>query len=485
MDLLQHLNDHPMYIDGEWRESPKGTIRTVLNPADGKPIGSYHVGDRSTASGALEAARKAFPEWSGVPARSRADILLRAADLIREHEDQLARIITLENGKALKESQAEIAGAAHHFQWFAEEGCRAYGRIVPPMDPRKRHLVIRQPVGVAACVTPFNFPLLLWARKVAPALAAGCTVVARSASQTSLTALAAARLIDTLSIPPGALNLVTGPADEVVGEFLESKLCRKISFTGSTEVGKELMRRAADTVKNLSMELGGQCPAVVCADADLEEATRGTVGGKFRNGGQSCIAINRIYVHESVIQPFVDKFVRAVRKLKVGNGMDPETDIGSLINEETAHKFLKHVGEAENRGARLLYGGRRITDGPLSSGNFVTPAVLTEVSDDMLCMCEETFGPLAPISSFKDIDEVIERANRTEYGLAAYLYTTDLKTAFYLSEKLEAGTIGVNDDVPSITIAPFGGMKQSGLGRECGVEGLEAFMETKHISVVI
>jgi succinate-semialdehyde dehydrogenase/glutarate-semialdehyde dehydrogenase len=472
-----------MYIGG--RHVAGTASREVVNPADGTIVGRYSMGDRPSTRKAIVAAHDAFAAWSALAARSRAAQLLLIASAIRENADQLARIITLENGKPLKESRGEVGAAAAHFEWFAEEVCHNTGRIVPPTDPSKRHLVIRRPVGVCACITPWNFPFVLWARKVAPALAAGCTVVSRPASQTTLIALAAAELIDDIGLPPGVLNVVTGPAEEVASELIENDLCRKISFTGSTDVGKDLLRRGAARIKHFSLELGGQCPAIVCEDADMDVAVRGVLGAKFRNGGQSCIAANRIYVDSRVYETFLKKFAEAVGEIRVGNGLDEQTDLGPLIDAEAVDKFLAHVGDAVGRGAGLVCGGDRITDGDLGKGSFVRPTILSGVKDDMLCTCEETFGPLAPVSSYGTLDEVIERANNTPYGLAAYVYTTSLRTGFRLAESLEAGTVGVNDDVPSTTIAPFGGMKQSGLGRECGSEGLEAFQETKHVSIVL
>ncbi|MDE3058228.1 MAG: NAD-dependent succinate-semialdehyde dehydrogenase [Bacteroidota bacterium] len=485
MKLLDSLQKNKMFIRGMWVDSPIGKNFSVVNPADGSEIGSYCVGDRNFVNEAIGAAEKAFTVWKEKTARERAQYLLAIAKIFLEHRDELARILTMENGKPIKESLGEVGGAAAHFEWFAEEATRQYGRIVPPTNPHKRHLVIQQPIGVAACVAPWNFPLVLWARKVAPALAAGCTVVSRAASQTTLVTIAAMKLIEEVNLPAGVLNLVTGPAEEVMNEFIENEQCRKISFTGSTEVGRDIMRKGAENIKHLSLELGGLAPAIVFDDADLDVAVKGVLGAKFRNGGQSCIAINRIYVQKNIAEKFTSKFVEAVKNIKVGNGLKPETELGPMVDKKSVEKFLRHVDDAVKKGGTLLCGGKRMSAGEFAKGNFVEPTVISDVKDTMLCMCDETFGPLAPIAAFEKFDEVIERANATHFGLSAYLYTRSLSTAFKASEALEAGTVGVNDDVPSTTIAPFGGMKQSGLGRECGQEGLEAFLETKHISMVV
>ena len=479
MDMI----DHTFYIDGKWVESPSGTIREVLDPATGEIVGSYHVGDRSTAAAAIEAGRRALLPWAALSARERSGYLLKIADELGKNRAELAEIVTRENGKPLSEASGEIGGAIAHFQWYAEEGPRVCGRIVPPTDPAKRHFVIRQPAGVVACIAPWNFPLVLWARKVAPALAAGCTVVARSASQTALSALAAVRMIDDIGLPAGVLNQITGPGDTTSDEFFENPACRKVTFTGSTEVGKKLLVKSAHNITNLSLELGGQAPAIVFDDADLDLAVDKVFGAKFRNGGRSCIAVNRIYVHDALYDAFVEAFTARARNMVVGSGMTEGVELGPLIDEQSVEKYLEHVNDIPARGGRVLYGGNRLSDGEFARGWFVEPCVAVDVKDDMFCMCDETFGPLAPIARFTGTDEVIARANATPYGLSAYLYTSSLRTAFEVGERLEAGTVAVNDDVPSTTIAPFGGYKQSGLGRECGVEGIEAFLETKHLSV--
>lgn len=485
MNSLNDLKNNKMYIGGKWIDSPDDRYFTVKNPANSNEVGSYALGNKRTTKEALVEADKAFKEWSKKTARERAGLLRAIAEALIKNKAELAKILTLENGKPVNESLGEVGAAASHFEWFAEEATRMYGRIVPPTDPNKRHLVIKQPIGVTACIAPWNFPLVLWARKVAPALAAGCTVVARSASQTTLIAIAAVKIIEEVGLPPGVLNLVTGSASLVSDEFLENPICRKISFTGSTEIGRKLMQKGADNIKHLSLELGGNGPAIVFDDADMAVAIRGVLHAKFRNRGQSCIAINRIYVQENIADTFVEKFIGEVKKMKIGNGLDKGTELGPLVDKNSVDKFLEYVKDASSKGAKILYGGKKLDKGEFAKGHFVEPTIMANVSENMSCMSEEIFGPLAPIATFKTFDEVIERANNTEYGLSAYAYTKNLTTAFRVGEALEAGTIGINDEVPSTTIAPFGGLKQSGLGRECGQEGLEAFLETKHISMVI
>jgi succinate-semialdehyde dehydrogenase / glutarate-semialdehyde dehydrogenase len=470
------------YIGGEWISSDGLDQMAVTNPADGEIVGKFAKGKQSHVRRAIESAHAAFPAWSGRTARSRARMLSAAAVRLREHADDLAVAVTRENGKPLAESRGEVEGAAAHFEWFAEEGCRAYGRIVPPAAEGKRHLVIRVPVGVAGCIAPWNFPLVLWARKVAPALAAGCTVVSRGASQTTLCTMQALDCIADL-FPPGVLNLVTGDAREVSAELLSNPMCRKISFTGSTAAGRELLRGGADSIAHLSLELGGHAPAIVFPDADPQQAVAGIMGAKFRNGGQSCIAVNRVYLHRDIAADMTRLLATQTAALRVGNGLEEGVDVGPLIDPGSVDNFMQHVENAVSRGAHVECGGDRPTGASYDKGNFVTPTVLSGVADDMLCMCDETFGPLLPITIFDTLDEVLTRANNSPYGLAAYVFTSSLETAFLVGERLEAGTIGINDAVPSTTIAPFGGVKQSGIGRECGAEGLEAFLETKHLSI--
>lgn len=475
------MNNTP-YIDGSWLPADGLAEREVRDPGNGEVVGSFFAGTRRTTAMAIDAARNALPAWSAKTARERAGILQDACHRLRENRTEIARSVTRENGKPLAESLGEVGGAAAHFEWFAEECTRAYGRIVPPAAGGKRHLVIRVPVGVVGLIAPWNFPLVLWARKVAPALAAGCTVVSRAATQTTLCTMQALECIADL-FPPGVLNLVTGNAPDVSAEMMDNPHCRKVSFTGSTEVGRELLRASADSVTHLSLELGGHAPGIVFPDADLDIATSGIMGAKFRNGGRSCIAINRVFLHTDIAEEMQHRLVAATKALSVGHGLEDGVEVGPLVDATSVDLFLKHIEDARSNGATIECGGERLSGPKFDKGFFVAPAVLSGVTDTMLCMCDETFGPLMPITTFESRDEVIRRANDTPYGLAAYAYTSSLETAFALGEGLEAGTIGINDAVPSTTIAPFGGMKESGIGRECGSEGLDAFLETKHLSI--
>ncbi len=474
-----------LYIDGRWVDGGAGEILEVKNPADGSTIAAVACGTREDARRALNAASRAFPSWSRLTGLQRGSLLRKAAALMRQRQAEIARLMTLENGKPLSQSLTEVEGGAQHFDWYAEEARRTYGRMIPHQIPGKRHLTLQQPVGVAGVITPWNFPFILLARKAAPALAAGCTVVAKPAGQTPLVALALAKCCQEAGIPAGVINIVIGPAEDIGREFLENPVCRKISFTGSTEVGRILMRGAAEQIKNLSLELGGHCAVLVFDDADLKTAVQKSAGAKYRNTGQSCIAANRIFVQEEIYQSFLEAFVEHSRGLKVAPGLEEGADIGPLIDEPTFEKVMRQIDNARSLGAKVECGGVRLKGEKFDRGYFVTPTVLTHVTDNMLCMCEETFGPMIPIVPFSDEQEAIRRANHTEYGLAAYIHTRDLGRAFRVAEALEAGSVGVNDDVPSTTIAPFGGVKQSGLGRECGTEGIEAFMETKHVSICL
>ncbi len=472
-----------MYINGEFVDSNEFDLREVHDPATGAVVGSYRLGTIATAKDAIDVATRAFAEWPARTGRDRSDYLSRIARSIEDHQAEIAETVTRENGKPLVESIGEVRGAIAHFDWYAEEAPRIYGRIVPPTDPSKRHFVTRKPVGVVACIAPWNFPIMLWARKVAPALAAGCTVVARSASQTTLSTLAMIRAIDKVGLPPGVINQVTGPAGVISDELMSNSQVRKLTFTGSTEVGRTLLAKSAEHITNLSLELGGQAPGIVFDDADLDLAVAKVFGAKFRNGGRSCIAINRIYVQSGIYDKFTKAFIEKVRAMKVGNGFEEDVELGPLIDEESVAKYESHVADVTARGGRIAFGGERLMKGDFAKGFFVEPCVALDVDDNAYCMCDETFGPLAPIVRFDSAEEAIRRANDSPYGLSAYVYTQSLNTAFTVGEALDAGTVAVNDHVPSTTIAPFGGFKQSGLGRECGIEGIEAFLETKHISV--
>jgi len=387
--------------------------------------------------------------------------------------------MTLEQGKPFNEALGEVGYANSFISWYAEEGKRNYGETIPASFPNKRIVVQKQPVGVVAAITPWNFPAAMITRKIAPALAAGCTTIIKPAEQTPLTALYIAELAAKAGIPDGVINVVTGDPKQIGRAWMSDRRVRKITFTGSTEVGKLLMRQAADTVKKVSLELGGHAPFIVMNDADLDAAAEGAIASKFRNAGQTCVCANRIYVHEDVVDPFLAKFVEKVRDLAVGDGFKDGIDIGPLIDENAVAKVVEQVSDAKEKGASILLGGQLI------QGHFYQPTVLAGVTDEMLCMNEETFGPVAPVTSFSTIDEVISRANDSDFGLAAYVYTQNLSNAIKMSEALEYGIVGVNDALPAVAQAPFGGFKESGLGREGGHHGMDEFLETKYISLGI
>jgi succinate-semialdehyde dehydrogenase/glutarate-semialdehyde dehydrogenase len=468
-----------VYLNGDLTITEK--TYEVTNPAKGEAFARMSQVDRSVVAQAIEHAHAALQMWRNLPGKKRGELLRQVATEVHRRRDEIARVITLENGKPLAQSEGEVAMTVDHLTWFAEEARRGYGRLVPHQVEGKRHLVIKTPIGVVAAISPWNFPLVLAVRKVAPALAAGCTVVLKPASKTPLCASIFAECVDTVKLPKGVFQMVAGSASEIGKEFLENPLCRKITFTGSTEVGRKLIEGAAKQIKPLSLELGGHAPVVVFEDADLDQAVDGTMLAKFRNTGQSCIAANRIYVQRPIYDSFLKRLVEKTRALKVGDGLDPRTQIGALIDEEAAAKAAEHVEDATRGGARLLCGGQRLP-GP---GYFFEPTVLADAPSGALCMQEETFAPIAPVSAFDTEAEAIERANNSPYGLSAYAFTRDLGRMFRLAEALEAGIIGINDGLPTSTQAPFGGVKQSGWGRELGIEGMDAFLETKHISVGI
>jgi succinate-semialdehyde dehydrogenase/glutarate-semialdehyde dehydrogenase len=471
------MKPHLLYLNGAWLRTPS-TLR-VVNPATGDVFAEVCTVNRPTIAQAVQDAHAAFQSWRRLTGKARGDYLRKIADELERRRDEIARTITLENGKPLAQSLGEVAMTVDHLRWFAEEARRAYGRIVPQQADGKRHLVIKTPLGVVAAISPWNFPLVLAVRKIAPALAAGCTVILKPASATPLCAVALAECADVAQLPKGVFQLVAGSAGEIAQEFLENPLCRKITFTGSTEVGKNLIHGAAAGVKPLSLELGGHAPVLVFEDADLDVAVEGAMITKFRNTGQSCIASNRIYVQRPIYEKFLDRFVQQTRALKTGDGLEAGVSVGPLINEAGLSKALEHIEDATRRGARLLCGGKRLP----RPGWFLEPTVLADVPAEALCLSEETFAPVAPICAFDMEAEAIERANASPYGLSAYAFTRDLARAFRVMESLEAGTIGINDGVPTTSQCPFGGAKQSGWGRELGTEGLDAFLETKHVSL--
>ncbi|MBN2908013.1 NAD-dependent succinate-semialdehyde dehydrogenase [Polycladomyces sp. WAk] len=472
---------YQLYINGEWVSSGNGRTFAVTNPATGEMVGEVADATAEDVRRAVEAAHRAFPDWSARTAWDRAAYLRKVYELIMAHQDELAELMTTEQGKPLPEAKGEVQYAANFFEWYAEEAKRIYGDTIPATHPDKRIFVLRQPVGVVAAITPWNFPAAMITRKIAPALAAGCTVIVKPAEQTPLTALRLAELCREAGIPAGVVNVVTGTDPRTIGEILlRDERVRKVTFTGSTEVGKLIMRQAADTVKKVSLELGGHAPFLVFEDADLEKAAREVLISKFRNAGQTCVCTNRIYVHEKISDAFAGILAEQVKQLRMGNGMEAGVDIGPLIDGQAAEKAERHVRDAVEKGARILTGGRRRSEGDV---HFFEPTVLVGVTDEMLVQREETFGPVAPIAVFRDEEEAIRRANDTPYGLAAYLYTRDLARAIRVSERLEYGIVGINDGLPSTVQAPFGGMKESGIGREGGKYGLEEFLETKYVSV--
>lgn len=470
-----------MYIDGKWVPSLDGRSIGIINPATEEVISQMAYGNRQDAKRAIEAASQALPGWMKLTAYDRAKILKHTASLMRAAADDIARTLTMEQGKPLAEAKAEILHSADTFEWFAEEGKRAYGQVIPNSQPGKRHLTIKHPVGVVGAISPWNFPITLQARKIAPALAAGCTIVCKPASQTPLSLIQVFECMIEAGLPQGVANLVLGPAQDIADEFLENPACRKISFTGSTEVGKQLMRGAADGLKRLSLELGGHAPFIVFPDADPEVGAKIAVTGKFRNNGQVCIAPSRFYVHKDVQKKFTEATVEFAKQLKLGNGLDAGVEIGPMFEKKAMEQTVKLVDDAKGHGAKILTGGKRADK--FKQGYFFEPTVLTNINGEMKLMTEEPFAPVMPLLDFSKLDEVIAAANNTRYGLAAYVFTNDLSIAFKMAEGIEAGIIGINDPVPATPQCPFGGMKESGLGRELGHEGLESYLETKYVSI--
>jgi succinate-semialdehyde dehydrogenase / glutarate-semialdehyde dehydrogenase len=472
------MKTYPLYLNGKFVEEENGI--DIINPAIGEPFARMSTISRRQVAEAIEYGHRAFLGWRKSTAQERGDCLQKIATELERRKEEIAKIITTENGKPLAQSQAEVAMSVDHLRWFGEEAKRGYGRVIPNWVAAKRHLVIKVPIGLAAAISPWNFPLVLAVRKVAPALAAGCAVLLKPASQAPLCSVLFAECVAAAELPAGVFQLVQGPAAEIGAEFLENPLVRKVSFTGSTSTGQKLIRGAAQRVKPLSLELGGHGPLLVFNDADFDQAIEGALMAKFRNTGQSCIAANRFYVQRGIYERFIETFTARTKALKVGDGLDPEVAIGPLIDEQAIAKALAHVEDAVRRGARLLCGGGRVEG---RKGYFFAPTVLADVPEGALCTCEETFAPVTPISSFDTEEEAIARANASDYGLSAYAFTSDLSRAFRLMESLEAGMIGLNDGVPTATQAPFGGIKMSGWGRELGTEGLDAFLETRHISI--
>ncbi len=470
-----------LYIDGQWVDATGGKRLAVTNPATEETIGEVAFGTREDCRRAIEAAHRAMPAWARLTSWDRAKVLKKTADLMRERADALARTLTMEQGKPLAEAKGEVMHSADTFEWFAEEGKRAYGQVIPNSMVGKRHLTIKHPVGVVGAIGPWNFPITLQARKIAPALAAGCTIVCKPASQTPLSLVNVFDCLIEAGLPKGVANLIMGPARDIADEFVENPIVRKISFTGSTEVGKQLMRAAAGQVKRLSLELGGHAPFIVFPDADPEAVAKAAVIGKFRNNGQVCISPSRFFVHKDIEKKFTEVAVETAKQLKIGNGLEAGIEVGPMFEQKAMDNTLGLVKDATGKGAKLLTGGKR--DSRFDKGYFFEPTILTGLSTDAKMLTDEPFAPVMPLLDFSKLDDVIAAANNTVYGLAAYVFTNDITVMWRMAEGLEAGIIGINDPVPATPQCPFGGMKESGMGRELAHEGLEAYLETKYVGI--
>ncbi|WP_405096805.1 NAD-dependent succinate-semialdehyde dehydrogenase [Oceanobacillus sp. FSL H7-0719] len=471
-----------IWINGIWKDFT-GKTETIYNPATLEPITEVDYGGEIETAEAIQAASKAFSSWSETTGRERSRILYKAAELMTQNAERLGEILTLEQGKPLTEAIGEVKGAASFLLWYAEEASRGYGEWIPPSSQSKRLLVIPKPIGVVGAITPWNFPSSMITRKIAPALAAGCTIVLKPAPETPLSAIEIMKIFQKAGIPDGVLNLVTGDAEAIGKALLESKDVKLITFTGSTAVGKYLIQESAAHVKKLSLELGGHAPSIVFEDADMEKAATLVLGSKFRNNGQTCICTNRLYVHESIAEEFTAVLTEKVKQLKIGSGLEKGIELGPLINKKALDKVHVHLEDAVEKGAKVICGGTA-WNGDLD-GYFYEPTILSNATDEMIIMSEETFGPLLPIQTFKKEDEVIHAANNSDYGLAAYVFTENTNCAIRTSEKLDYGIVGINDVFPATPEAPFGGIKQSGIGKEGGHHGMHEFLEKKFISIGI
>ncbi|MGR6773945.1 NAD-dependent succinate-semialdehyde dehydrogenase [Pectobacterium brasiliense] len=474
----QNLQDHELFktgyfAAGKWQQS--GATFEVVNPATGESIASVAKAGKKETQAAIDAAYAAFPAWKRKTAKERSEVLYRWYELILENKRYLAELMTAEQGKPVEEAEGEVIYAANFIQWFAEQGKRANGEIIPPAKPGSKIYATREPVGVVVAITPWNFPLAMLTRKLGPALAAGCTGVIKPANNTPLSAFALLALAQKAGVPDGVLNGVAGDTQAISDTVMASDKVRKISFTGSTEVGKTLVRNAAETMKKVSMELGGNAPYIVFDDADIQAAVKGAIANRFRNAGQVCVSANRFYIQDGVYDEFVSLLAEEVKKLKVGNGMDDGVVLGPLIDDAAVEKVEKHVNDAVEKGGKALVGGKRHKLGH----SFFEPTVIVDANEAMLLAQEETFGPVAPCFRFKTEEEVIQRANNTPFGLAAYFYSQNLQRVFRVAEALESGMIGINECAVSTELAPFGGVKESGLGREGSVLGLDEFLEVK------
>ncbi|WP_343621800.1 NAD-dependent succinate-semialdehyde dehydrogenase [Acinetobacter proteolyticus] len=478
MDIL-HLDTFKnlAYINGNWVESSNQQSIEVFNPANNDLIATIPALAVEQVHEAIQAASDALHAWKMKSVKERSDLLKNWARLVLDYRDQLATIMTIEQGKPLNEAKGEISYAASFIDWFAEEGRRMYGDTIPAPTNDKRLKTIREPVGVCVAITPWNFPAAMITRKAAPALVAGCTMIVKPSEETPFSALALAYLAEKAGIPSGVLNVVTGHAQEIAPVLTASSIVKKVSFTGSTPIGALLMQQSASTLKKMSLELGGNAPLIVFDDADLDLAVQGTIDSKFRNAGQTCVCSNRIFVHESIHDAFVEKLKIKVSQLKLGNGLQEGVDLGPLINQKAVNKIVSHIDDAIDLGAELILGGQKSAIGT----HFFEPTIVINANDQMLCFKEETFAPLAPIFKFKTDQEVIQRANNTEYGLASYIFTESLKRSIRVSEALEYGMVGINTGLISTTEAPFGGSKSSGFGREGSKYGLDEYTELKYI----
>lgn len=478
------LNDPTLFrqqafIQGKWCDAESKKTIEVTNPANAQLLGTVPKMGANETRTAIDAANQALPAWRALTAKERATILRRWFDLMMANQDDLAKLMTLEQGKPLAEAKGEIAYAASFIEWFAEEGKRIYGDTIPGHQADKRLIVIKQPIGVTAAITPWNFPAAMITRKAGPALAAGCTMVLKPASQTPFSALALAELAQRAGIPDGVFNVVTGSASEVGNELTGNPLVRKLSFTGSTEIGRQLMQQCAKDIKKVSLELGGNAPFIVFDDADLDKAVDGALASKFRNAGQTCVCANRLYVQDGVYDAFAKKLQAAVEKLTLGDGLAQGVTTGPLIDEKAVAKVKEHIEDALSKGARIITGGQPHELG----GNFFQPTILVDVPASAKVAKEETFGPLAPLFRFKDEADVVAQANDTEFGLAAYFYARDLSRVFRVGEALEYGIVGINTGIISNEVAPFGGIKASGLGREGSKYGIEDYLEIKYMCI--
>jgi succinate-semialdehyde dehydrogenase/glutarate-semialdehyde dehydrogenase len=465
------------YVGGEWAAADKGGSIKVVNPSTGELVGTVPNMGAAETKRAIEQANAALPAWRAKIAKERSAILRKWFELMMANQEDLAALMTAEQGKPLAESRGEISYAASFIEWFAEEGKRIYGDTIPQFSADRRLVVIKQPIGVCAAITPWNFPAAMITRKAGPALVAGCTMVVKPASQTPFSALALAVLAERAGLPKGVFSVITGSASEIGGEMTSNPIVRKLTFTGSTEIGKKLMEQCASTVKRTSMELGGNAPFIVFDDADLDAAVKGAIASKYRNAGQTCVCANRVFAQDKIYDAFVEKLGKAVAELKVGDGFEQGVTIGPLINMAAIEKVEEHVADATKKGAKVAIGGKRHARG----GTFFEPTILTGTTPDMLIFREETFGPVAPVFRFKTEDEVIKFANDTEFGLAAYFYGRDIGRIWRVAEALEYGMVGVNEGIISTEVAPFGGVKESGNGREGSKYGIEDYLEVKYL----